>query len=1144
MKLTKLGLENSGAFRAMVLSDLSGGLNVVLGETGSGKSTLRLGLAALFYEELRHGLKLERPWDGVPVSEAWLAIGNEPFHLRRVAGERSLGQSGTETLVAIAGGVANRSLARQLGEVTAADYATFFNLSFVEAPDIERRMVRSLIERFGVVRGTAAWSSEGEYRRWREEATQRRDRLALDENHWQRLTGRRDRLRAELADAELSHRARLAELEQRRDRVRAELSTLETERGNLHVRVRDLELELRSAEEQQRLRTTTQVTTSRDSSPPEALRSLYKKWDRLQGEIRRTLAVQRDLQRRRQTLSKVRGRLTEQDDSLEQWQARNLRRHLTRLEQRLEQLAVAAGEQTSWEWFGDWSRAEMRSTAILPHESVLAGWTWPSDETALPLEAEELRRRANLAARSVESSRATDLDLGLASGLAAPSGTAWTQVRSEIEALRRELSRFATAAQRTRVLAEVRDLERCQSELRRRLVWLRRRREARLAQLARLDADGYQLLQHGETRFLRYAEEHGAWAARLHFIGPWAPRVEMAVTDDPVLAQKIRELRAEIARLQARLIEVERLIAETRGHWESLADQAKRLRDSLNVDGLRRELHDVQAEIEQLEPRLRKLREEVRRDEPLWHLKYDTLVDRASDWCRQLTGGRLSRVGVDSAQQRLFAIETSTERPFHMLPRDLQDLVCLSFCLAVGQRLSDQGTPIPLVLDDLFANLDVQRSQTVIDTLWDYVGLGHQVILLAAERQVSNRWLLRPLPVAEQAKLAVFQLPDAALLQQRTQWPLLLKPVLLGKAVAVAPVIEPVAPSPRWPLITEQTPLAHVDLIESEWLLVLSKHRILLIGDLLDLIPDELPQSMRMHGLTAGQVDRWQSQTWLLCCISGLRPYDVRLLVGSGITEPEQLEELSAGDVLRRLEIYLATEEGQRVMQRGTPEEQARLHGWMNGLRENRHTWGARRSGRSYGNRRQRWQGSGRGSHRSEPTLAPAPVPTPAPVPVMRLPEPAVGSTPAAASGLVFYLNLDDPLEKAPSIGAKMAERFEEIGIQRVRQFVDANGEELARKLKVRRLDMKTLEEWQRQARLVCRVPNLRGHDAQLLVACDIDTPEAMLGHSPAELLAKVTPVAKSKEGQRILRSSPAPDLAEVQDWLAWAKQHRLLQVA
>lgn len=1108
MKLTKLGLENSGAFRAMVLSDLSSGLNVILGDTGSGKSSLRHGIAAIFYEELGSDKKLDRAWDARAIGEAWLTIGGEPFHIRRAVGERLLG---SETLVATNPGVANRSLLRQTGDLAAADYATFFNLSFVEAPDIERRMVRSLLERFGVARGIGAWSSEADYRRWREEATQRRDRLALDETQWQRLTGRRDRLRAELTDAELNHRSRLSELEQRRDRTRMELTALENERASLTNRIRDLEPELRIAEEQQRLRSASRVTTSADSGSIETVRRLYGKWDRLQGEIRRTMAVKRDLQRRRQALAGIRGRLAEQDDSLEQWHARHLRRHLTQLEQRLEQLAVASGEQTSWEWPGAWSRIDIQTTGSLSPETTLSQWSWPVDAASIPLEAEEIRRPRRDAA--IEK------------------GSTWTVIREEIEALRREFSRFATTGQRTRILAENRDLGRCQAELRRRLVWLRRRREARLVQLTRLDANGSQLLQHGETRFLRYARQHGAWAARLHFVGPWAQPVEVVVADDPLLAQKLRDLRAELARLQARLAEVERSIMETRLHWESLAEQAKRLRDSLNLEGLRRELHDVQAEIELMEPTLRKLREEVRRDEPLWQLKYDALVDRASDWCRQLTGGRLSRVGVDATQQRLFAIEAATERPFHSLPRDLQDLVCLSFCLAVGQRMADNGTPLPLVLDDLFANLDVQRSQTVIDTLWDFVGRGHQVLLLAAERQVSQRWLTRPLSASEQPKLAVFQLPEPAALQQRTQWPLVLKPILLSKAVAVVPPVEPVVQPTRGPLITEQTPLAHLDLIEPEWLLVLSKHRILLIGDLLDLVPDELPQSMRMHGLTAGQVDRWQSQTWLLCCIGGLRPYDVRLLVGSGITEPEQLEELSAGDVLRRLEIYMATEEGQRVMQSGTPDERARLHGWMNGLRENKQTWGGRKSARAYGNRRKRWE-QPVANRRSEPT------------PAMRIHEPVAPPPAPAPAGMVFYLNLDDPLDKAPSIGAKMSERFAEIGVDSVRQFVDSNCEELARKLKVRRLDLKTLEEWQRQARLVCRVPNLRGHDAQLLIACDIDTPEAMLRHSPQELLAKVTPIAKSKEGQRILRSSPAPDLDEINDWLAWAKQHRLLQVA
>ncbi len=276
----------------------------------------------------------------------------------------------------------------------------------------------------------------------------------------------------------------------------------------------------------------------------------------------------------------------------------------------------------------------------------------------------------------------------------------------------------------------------------------------------------------------------------------------------------------------------------------------------------------------------------------------------------------------------------------------------------------------------------------------------------------------------------------------------------------------------------------------------------------------------------------------------------MRLLVGSGINEAEELDEMSAGDVLRRLEIYLATEEGQRVMQSGTPEEQARLHAWMNGLRDNRQTWAARRSdGGGSGTRRQRWQrvrGTRRERSADANDSAARARQTPPVSPAVRLHEssrPKAGDS-QADNRLTFYLDLEDSLERAPSIGPRMAERFAEIGISNVRQFLNAPLDDMVRKLKLRRLDLQTLADWQRQAKLVCRIPNLRGHDAQLLVACGIHDPESLLGYSAAELFAKVSPFAGTKEGQRILRSSPAPDMDEIHDWIAWAKQHRPLQVA
>ena len=107
-----------------------------------------------------------------------------------------------------------------------------------------------------------------------------------------------------------------------------------------------------------------------------------------------------------------------------------------------------------------------------------------------------------------------------------------------------------------------------------------------------------------------------------------------------------------------------------------------------------------------------------------------------------------------------------------------------------------------------------------------------------------------------------------------------------------------------------------------------------------------------------------------------------------------------------------------------------------------------------------------------------------------------------------------------------------------------ANAESLANKLNHPRATAETIREWQEQARLVCRIPNLRGHDAQLLVACDFTSPEELAEMTPEAVLAPILKVARSKLGQRILRGGQEPDLAEVTDWITWAASCRTLSAA
>lgn len=89
-----------------------------------------------------------------------------------------------------------------------------------------------------------------------------------------------------------------------------------------------------------------------------------------------------------------------------------------------------------------------------------------------------------------------------------------------------------------------------------------------------------------------------------------------------------------------------------------------------------------------------------------------------------------------------------------------------------------------------------------------------------------------------------------------------------------------------------------------------------------------------------------------------------------------------------------------------------------------------------------------------------------------------------------------------------------------------------------------TIRDWQDQAKLVCQIPNLRGHDAQILVACGYRDPAVVAEAAIEALLTEASEFAESSAGQRVIRSGKAPDREEVTDWIRWAGHARLLRAA
>ena len=169
---------------------------------------------------------------------------------------------------------------------------------------------------------------------------------------------------------------------------------------------------------------------------------------------------------------------------------------------------------------------------------------------------------------------------------------------------------------------------------------------------------------------------------------------------------------------------------------------------------------------------------------------------------------------------------------------------------------------------------------------------------------------------------------------------------------------------------------------------------------------------------------------------------------------------------------------------------------------------------------------------KAAPPVVPRTSQPPSSIPITKTtpktPEPPAGK---------FYLNVNMPVEKAPSIGAKTAQLLEQHGVRTVADLLCVDPKGLAAQVNVRYFDALAIEAWQIQARLCCEVPQLRGHDAQILIACHVYNREELAQSNPDALLKQVDAFVVTPAGERILRGSERPDLAEVTHWIARAGQ-------
>ncbi|MFA5950193.1 MAG: DUF4332 domain-containing protein [Hyphomicrobium sp.] len=142
---------------------------------------------------------------------------------------------------------------------------------------------------------------------------------------------------------------------------------------------------------------------------------------------------------------------------------------------------------------------------------------------------------------------------------------------------------------------------------------------------------------------------------------------------------------------------------------------------------------------------------------------------------------------------------------------------------------------------------------------------------------------------------------------------------------------------------------------------------------------------------------------------------------------------------------------------------------------------------------------------------------------------------PSPSSSVRSYLGPADDLERAPSIGPKLAERLATAEIRTVGDLLSCDPAAIATKLAHPRITADTIAEWRDQSRLMVEVRGIRGSHAQLLVGAGLRSRDALASADADKLCVDLLAFAATEKGQAILRDGHPPDIERIKGWLVQA---------
>jgi uncharacterized protein YhaN len=120
------------------------------------------------------------------------------------------------------------------------------------------------------------------------------------------------------------------------------------------------------------------------------------------------------------------------------------------------------------------------------------------------------------------------------------------------------------------------------------------------------------------------------------------------------------------------------------------------------------------------------------------HCQSETL-QLSSKYLSQLTLGKYQNIWAPLGERHL-SIDDDAEQTFSVeqLSTGTREQLFLAIRLAMIRRFADEGTELPLVLDDVFVNFDQTRTEAAVETILDVADAGQQVLLFTCHLHLAD----------------------------------------------------------------------------------------------------------------------------------------------------------------------------------------------------------------------------------------------------------------------------------------------------------------------------------------------------------------------------------------------------------------------